>query len=215
MPASGQRVQPLGDAEIGELQALLDALPAPLEPLDVSALDGFLAAVVLKQPPVAPAQWLRLVTDVEGREVPAGLDVAALHALALRRRDELEQAIARRRWFDPWVFELEPPATPSQALVGWVAGFATALEHFPNAALAKGGTDTVGPLALLYRHFDAGDLEDAGGDLLAEIDSLEPPTDLAEGVEDLVCATLLLADVSRPQPQSSRAPRRGERRSPR
>lgn len=212
MPASGQRVQPLGDAEIGALLALLDALPAPL---DVSALDGFLAAVVLNQPPLAPAQWLRFVTDAEGRAPPAGLDVAALHALALRRLDELEQAVARRRWFDPWVFELEPPATPSLALVGWVAGFATALEHFPNAALANGGADTVVPLALLYRHFDAGDLEDAGGELLDEIESLEPPADLAEGVEDLVCATLLLADVSRPQPRAVRASRRTDRRSPR
>ena len=59
-------------------------------------------------------------------------------------------------------------------------------------------------LATLYRHFDADDLEDDGDDELAAlIDELEPPTDSAEAVEDLVRCTLLLADETRP-----RAPRR-------
>jgi uncharacterized protein len=63
------------------------------------------------------------------------------------------------------------------------------------------------PLALLYRHLDADDLEDAD-DLLEEIESLEPPADLTEAVEELVRATLLLADVSRPvQAQPTRTPR--------
>ena len=41
------------------------------------------------------------------------------------------------------------------------------------------------------------DLEDAD-ELIETIDSLEPPADLAEAVEGLVRATLLLADVGRP-----------------
>jgi len=48
---------------------------------------------------------------------------------------------------------------------------------------------------LLYRHLDPGDLEDADT-LLAEIEALEPPADLASAVEELVRATLLLADVA-------------------
>ena len=35
-------------------------------------------------------------------------------------------------------------------------------------------------------------------DLIEEIESLEPPADLSEAVEELVRATLLLGDVSRP-----------------
>ena len=54
------------------------------------------------------------------------------------------------------------------------------------------------PLALLYRHLAPDDLEDAD-DLLAEIETLMPPADLTEAVEELVRAVLLLADVSRPQ----------------
>jgi uncharacterized protein len=77
-----------------------------------------------------------------------------------------------------------------------VAGFATALELFPGL-MALDAQAITEPLALLYRHLDAEDLEDAD-DLLAEIETLEPPADLTEAVEELVRATLLLADVSRP-----------------
>src|SRR6476659_1560994 len=75
----------------------------------------------------------------------------------------------------------------------WVAGLAAALETFPGL-LAANEVALTGPLALLYRHLDADDLEDADA-LLAEIDSLEPPADLAAAVEELVRASLLLADV--------------------
>jgi uncharacterized protein len=141
---------PLDDAEIEELQALLDTVPRPLEPLDVSALDGYLAGVVL-QPALAVQQWLPMVTDVEGRALPSGFDATRLHALARRRHRELDSAVARRQWFDPWVVELDPAEPPSQALIGWVAGFAAALQRFP-ALLESGGDALTEPLALLYRH---------------------------------------------------------------
>jgi uncharacterized protein len=187
------------DRDIHDLQALLDAVPPPFEPLDVSALDGFLVGVVLQPTTVPPARWLPYVIDVDdGRAPPAGFDTARLHALVLRRHAELEAAVAQRQWFDPWVFELAPDDPPSAALVGWVAGFAAAASHFP-ALLERSDAAVLEPLALLYRHLDPDDLEDAD-QLLEAIDELEPPADLAEGVEDLVRATLLLADVSRPRP---------------
>ena len=76
-----------------------------------------------------------------------------------------------------------------------------ALEDHP--ALLESASDAlVRPLALLYRHLDAEDLEDAQ-DLMAEITAMEPPADLAEAVEDLVQATLLLADIGRPGGKAS------------
>ncbi len=119
-----------------------------------------------------------------------------------RREAELRGAIERREWFDPWVFELdtEPSADDrtdgggNDAAYPWVAGFAAALETFP-ALLGNDESVLLEPLALLYRHLDAGDLEDAET-LLAEIEALEPPADLAAAVEELVRATLLLADVA-------------------
>ncbi|TXC67308.1 YecA family protein [Piscinibacter aquaticus] len=194
-PAAAQ--QALTERDLEALEAALDRVPAPLEPLEVSALDGFLCGVLLQPKRVAEATWLPHVTDADGRPLPAGFDARPLQALARRRHAELDAAIQARQWFDPWVFELEgDDASPSEAVVGWVAGFATAMEFFP-ALMALDAARLREPLALLYRHLDPEDLEDAD-DLLEEIESLEPPTELAEAVEDLVKATLLLADVSRP-----------------
>ena len=207
-------VRPLNDRELDELQDLLDRVPAPLEALDVSMLDGFLCGLLVQPRPVPVARWLPHITDVDGRALPPRFDATRLHELALRRHAELNDAIGRRQWFDPWVFELSADDAPGReaddddeeedeldasavdAVYPWVAGFATALELFPDlmALDAKALTE---PLALVYRHFAPDDLEDAD-DLLAEIESLEPPADLSAAVEELVRATLLLADISRP-----------------
>ncbi|MCI1191651.1 YecA family protein [Calidifontimicrobium sp. SYSU G02091] len=193
---------PLSDAEIDELQRRLDALPPPLEPLDVTMLDGYLVGVLLQPRPVPAAQWLRFVHDSEGCEPPQGLSLERVHTLVRRRHAELDRAIARRDWFDPWVYELDDDATPSQTVLPWVAGFALAMAHFP-ALMALDGAALTEPLAVLYQHLDPDDLEDAD-ELLAEIETLEPPRDLAEAVEGLVNSTLRLADVSRPRSEPRR-----------
>jgi uncharacterized protein len=196
--------QALTERDLEALQEALDHVPAPLEPLDVSALDGFLCGVLLQPRRVAEATWMPHVTDADGRSLPPGFDARPLQALARRRHAELDAAIQARHWFDPWVFELEgEDGSPSDAVVGWVAGFATAMEFFPDL-MALDAQKLREPLALLYRHLDPDDLEDAD-DLIEEIESLEPPADLAEAVEDLVKATLLLADVSRPLPAAPRS----------
>lgn len=212
-PAS--RPAPLTERDIDELQALLDRVPAPLEPLDVSMLDGFLCGVLLQPQPVPAAQWLPHLTDADGRALPASFDATRLQALALRRHAELNDAIGNRQWFDPWVFEMAPAEDEdaddgdepheTDAVYPWVAGFATAQEFFPGLMQLDAGALTA-PLALLYRHLDPDDLEDAD-ELIEEIESLEPPADLSAAVEELVRATLLLADVARPRPAASRPPR--------
>jgi uncharacterized protein len=196
----------LGRADVAVLQRLLDAVPEPLEPLDVSALDGLLAGVLLQPQEPAPSQWLRFATDTEGRPLPPDFDAAELQSIVLHRHAELERAIGRREWFDPWVFELDDDASPSESVRPWVAGFALATEKFPALMQSFEAARLTEPLALLFRHLDADDLEDAD-EILAEIETLEPAQSLAEAVEDLVRATLLLADVSRPLP-ATRAPRR-------
>jgi len=206
---------PLTERELDELQALLDTVPAPLEALDVSMLDGFLCGVLVQPRAIPRARWLPHVTDVDGRPLPARFAVSRLHELALRRHAELNDAIARRQWFDPWVFELtaedngNEDASETEAVYPWVAGFATALELFPDL-MALDAQALTEPLALLYRHLAPDDLEDAD-ELLAEIEQLEPPADLSEAVEELVRATLLLADISRPVRARSASP--GRRRA--
>ena len=216
-PSPRPLAQPLNDRELEELQALLDRVPAPLEALDVSMIDGFLCGLLVQPRAVPVARWLPHITDVDGRALPPGFEATRLHALVLRRHVELNDAIARRQWFDPWVFELaddeaaapdlddEPPV---DAVYPWVAGFATAIELFPDL-MALDADALTEPLALVYRHLAPDDLEDAD-DLLEVIESIEPPADLAAAVEELVRATLLLADVGRPI--SAPAPRGPVRR---
>ncbi len=199
--STGKPSRPLSDRERDQLEELLDALPPPLEPLDLSALDGFLVGVLLQPHSVPSERWLAHVADLEGRARPPGVDLAPIRALVLRRHAELEQAIATRQWFDPWVFDLEtePGQTeclPSQVVLPWVAGFAAALDLFPQL-LALGGAALREPLATLYAHFDPDDLEEID-DLRELINQLAPPESVSEAVEDLVRCTLLLADVSRP-----------------
>ena len=194
-PAPGPA--PLTDADLDTLQDLLAAVPAPLEPLDVMALDGYLCGVLLQPRPVPASAWLPVVLDIEGRPAPAGYDVGPLNALVQRRHAELQHAINRRDWFDPWIYPDDEADSPSTAVLPWVAGFAAAMDSFP-ALMALEAPELVEPLALIYLHFDPADLEDADA-LAAVIETIEPPADLAEAVQDLVRAVMLIADVSRPR----------------
>lgn len=187
---------PLSEAELQQLQALMDSIPDTLEPLDVVMIDGFLCGVLL-QPEAVPAErWLALIPDVDARKPPTRFDLATMRALVLRRHAELDRAIAHRQWFDPWVYQLDDEASPSETVLPWVAGFATAVDSF-TALMDRHEDEILEPLATLYRHLDPEDLEDAD-ELLAEIETLAPPETLAEAVEDLVRSVLLMADVSRP-----------------
>ncbi|WP_133155272.1 YecA/YgfB family protein [Kinneretia aquatilis] len=217
-PLAKPQIQPLSEAELDQLQALLDQVPAPLEPLDVSMLDGYLVGVLL-QPKAVPAfQWTRHVLDSEeGRSPPERFDSRPLLALVKRRYQQLNQAIVDRQWFDPWVFEMQgededEEAEPSEVVFPWVAGFALATELFPEL-MREDAADLLEPLAALFMHLDPDDLEDAD-DLLEEIESLEPPKDLEEAVEGLVSACLMLADVSRPQAKPAAPQRPPARRGP-
>jgi uncharacterized protein len=204
----------LSDAEIDELQALLESLPAPLDPPDLSALDGYLVGVLLQPVAVPNTQWQAFLHDFDGgRPAPPGVDLTRLHGLVRRRHAELDAAIAARRWFDPWVFELEAgdpgePLSPSQTVLPWVAGCAAALERFP-LLLERAGAEAREPLAVLYAHFDPEDLEDVDDELIELIDEIAPPDTLEEAVETLVRSTLLLADAmkSRPAPTARRGRR--------
>ena len=209
-PAPKVPLKPLTEAEVEQLEALLDQVPAPLEPLDVSMLDGYLVGVLLQPKAVQAFQWTKHVLDgEEGRSPPPTFDSRPLMALVKRRYSELNQAIVDRQWFDPLVFELDEDAEPSEVVFPWVAGFALATELFPDL-MREDAADLLEPLASLYMHLDPDDLEDAD-ELLEEIETLEPPSDVPEAVESLVRSTLLLADITRPVKQAHAAPpaRRG------
>ena len=95
-------------------------LPAPFEPLDVSALD-FLCGVLFAAAPRAGSARLPHVTDADGRKLPPSVDAGRLLALVRRRHAELDAVIQARQWFDPWVIELE--ATMPRPARRWWAGW--------------------------------------------------------------------------------------------
>ena len=191
---------PLTDAEVAELDERLSRVPPPLDALDTSALDGFLCGVLLQPHPVSVERWWPWVVDVDARPWPAGTDpegLAALRELVLRRHAELDRCIQARQWFDPWVYEIDDASlSPAEMTLPWVAGFASAMEQFPDL-MERSEPALLEPLAVLYAAFDPQDLEDAD-ELLALIDTLEPAATLSEATEDLVRSVLLLADVTRP-----------------
>jgi uncharacterized protein len=200
----------LDEQGIQQLQDLLDQVPEPLQPLDVSAVDGFLCGLLLQPNDLAVARWLPSITDLEARALPAGFDASPLQALVQRRQQQLQRAINARQWFDPWIFELDEEASVSECVLPWVAGFAAAMDRFPGL-MQIDDPQLLEPLSLIYMHFDAQDLEDADA-MQQVIDTLEPPEDLAEAVQDIVRSVMLLADIARPVARAPVARRRPRRR---
>lgn len=192
----------LNDQELDALDELLQSVPAPLQPLELSAVDGFLVGVLLQPRRIPESRWLPWVTDEEGRPLPRAWPAAArLTALVRRRHAELDGLIEQRQWFDPWVLQADEDTPAGLAVQPWVLGLATACSVFPDLTEGPGAQDDLDlteALAQIYQHLDPEDLEDADA-LLAEIETLEPPATLEEAVESLVRGTLLLADVSRPR----------------
>jgi uncharacterized protein len=196
-----------------EVEDVLGKLPAQFEPLDACALDGFLAGLLLQPRRIEAARWLPFVHDPQGRPAPTALQaepsLQRLQQLAVRRHEQLDRAIEARQWFDPWVFELDAPATAADAVLPWIEGWAAALEAFP--ALLQGQQPALRePLAALFCYFDPDDLDDVDdiADLLAE---MAPAQTLEDAVEDLVRNTLLIADVTRPLRRAPPAPRKTAR----
>ncbi|XHS79483.1 YecA family protein [Burkholderiaceae bacterium UC74_6] len=212
-PSEKPSVHPLTEDELARLEQLLDAVPAPLEPLDLSMLDGYLTGVLLQPKAVPTHLWTINVLDAEdGRKPPESFDAKPLLTLVKRRYSELNAAIAGRQWFDPLVFELEDTDNPSEILLPWVAGFALATEIFPDL-MRQDAAALLEPLASIFMHLDPDDLEDAD-ELLEEIESLEPPTSLEDAVEGLVSAVLMLADITRPQKDAPTSAARSGRKPP-
>ena len=219
-PASATS-KPLSDREIAELDELLLGLPEDRDPLDVAMLDGFLVGVLLQPEAVAPAQWLPLVFDAEGRAVafPGG-DDARQRAVELvnRRERELAAHLAAREPFDPILFDADDEdGVPAEnaggytALEPWVIGFVSALDAFPalHDLLERDDSGT-GALIGILRHLPL----DADGDAAtveamrqerAALDRDSPLTCLDDAIDDLVYRVLDIADLSRPRRPIARA----------
>jgi uncharacterized protein len=209
LPDNVAMKQDLTDAEFDELDALLQATPAPNEPLDVLMLDGYLVGTLV-QPKVVPVEeWLPPVFDLEGRALAADTDpiwLARIRTLIERRQQALNAAISEEGWFDPLIVdtdrlppvsEYEPVQSPiSRALLPWAAGFHWAQERVPD--LGDIEDDAIGSaLARIYRHLPAETDEDR--EVVALLDREHPLGTLDAAIEDLVLAAVDLWDLTHRQ----------------
>ncbi len=100
----------LSDAEFDELDDLLAATPAPLEPLDASMLDGYLAGVLVQPRLIPIEEWLPPIFDYEGRPLPDDVDpawLARIRSLVERRFASLNHSMLEQGWFYPLVLDLD------------------------------------------------------------------------------------------------------------
>jgi len=203
----------LTDAQIGELDDLLHAIPAPLEALDVVMLDGYLCGLLCQPQTPAPEQFLPPAFDwnfgEEGGQT-LGPDTAGWHhakherlvALVLQRMAALERGLREDGWFDPLVMSaeddegrpLEGKAAITPMLAPWVIGFEHALNHFPGVdELTE--PDLPDLLACLWRHLpEQTEDEQAFTKALDQEHPLKTPD---AAIEDLVANVVAIADIAR------------------
>ena len=205
-PASAQD---LSDAEFAELDALLAAIPEPLEPLDAVMLDGFIAGVLVQPELIDAERWLPYVFDAGGHrwgESEPGPEQVRARELIGRRHAAMNRSLAEFGGFDPLILEPddtveaeaadEPPLDPiTRAVLPWVAGFEFAASIFPGLyALDDDAVATT--LTRLYRFLPAeGAEEEATVALLARERPL-PTLDAA--IEELIVCVAELYDLTAP-----------------
>ena len=100
----------LSDAEFAELDAILADIPAPLEPLDVVMLDGFLCGVIVQPALLDADAWLPYVFDAGGHrwgEAEPSTEQQRARSLILRRHAALNRSIAEYGSFDPFILEVD------------------------------------------------------------------------------------------------------------
>jgi uncharacterized protein len=211
-PASAQD---LNDAEFAELDALLAAIPEPLEPLDAVMLDGFIAGVLVQPELVDAERWLPHVFDAGGHrwgESEPGPEQVRARELIARRCAAMNRSLAEFGGFDPLILEpdeadeaeaaaeAEAPEEPlpdpiTRAILPWVAGFEFAASILPGLyALDDDAVATT--LTRLYRFLPAESAEEeATAELLAKERPL-PTLDAA--IEELIVCVAELYDLTAP-----------------
>ncbi len=215
-------IHDLTDAEFAELDELLAATPAPLQPLDASMLDGYLCGVIVQPRLIEADEWLPNIFDYDGGLLPETVDATWLDRLTQlveRRHAALNRSLVEDGWFDPVILDIdeaqEPAPEPlpddatdedraarasydalgpiSRALMPWVAGFQHAALCFPELADLP-NDDVAKALARLYRHLPAETPEEK--EVVETLNREHPLKDLDDAIEELVVSVADLADLT-------------------
>jgi uncharacterized protein len=159
---------PLSEDELDELDALLMSEAVPEEGMEISTLDGFLAAIVLNPQVILPSQWLPWVWDMENGEAsPEFADAQQANriiGLLMRHYNTVAWSIDGG-WFDPLLVELEQPdGSEFFDAEGWCEGFMLGVSAVPDSwrAVLEVHTDLVAPMVLLGTDKGLKILEESG-----------------------------------------------------
>jgi len=140
----------LSDAEFAELDAILADIPAPLEPLDVVMLDGFLCGVIVQPTLPDVDAWLPFVFDAGGHrwgEAEPSPEQRRARSLILRRHAALNRAIAEFGSFDPFILEVDDQGdAPSGEVEGGDAADAAGDREVTRARPREGSADPALPI---------------------------------------------------------------------
>jgi uncharacterized protein len=146
---------PPSEDELDELDAFLISEAVPENTMDISTLDGFLAAIVLNPRVVLPSQWLPWVWDMEnGEGSPEFADTeqaSRIMGLLMRHYNMVARSI-EGGWFDPLLVEMEQPdGSEFFDAEGWCEGFMLGVSMFMDAwrAVLAEHTELVAPMVLL------------------------------------------------------------------
>jgi uncharacterized protein len=120
---------------LDELDALLNEASDEHEPLELSELDGFLAAMLVVPHPPAQAEWLAIAWGGEGPPFPDAERTERLTALLLGRRAEIAGELLRGNIAYQPLYHIDPnDEVPLWEL--WMEGFARGVELRRDAWLA-------------------------------------------------------------------------------
>ena len=159
---------PLSEDELDELDAFLMSEAVPEDGMEISTLDGFLAAIVLNPQVIRPSQWLPWVWDMENGEAsPEFTDAQQANrilGLLMRHYNTVAKSIDGG-WFDPLLVELEQPdGSEFFDAEGWCEGFMLGVSMFQDAwrAVFEAHTELVAPMVLLGTEMGWKMLEERG-----------------------------------------------------
>ena len=145
----------LNDDELDELDAFLMSESLSEESMDISAVDGFFAAIALNPDFILPSQWLPWVWDMEaGAETPAFESVAQaerISGLLLRHYNSVQEAVSEDR-FAPLMYTLQQEdGSELYDAEGWSMGFMLGVELFKEIWLPVLGShpEWLAPMILL------------------------------------------------------------------
>lgn len=119
---------PLTEAEFEKLDHFLMHAPGLDEAMDVSMLDGFLAAIVSGPKTVMPSEWMRWVWDAEnGRESPefeSAAQAEEIIGLLMRHMNDINATLTLSPDdYEPLLMENPNDGDPIPVIDEWCMGF--------------------------------------------------------------------------------------------